>query len=244
MFFSTLSFFVFQDITYPGKSEAEAKYVLEFHFNGVMNWLGGSSADAMTAAYDPVFYMLSACTDYIWEVFRKIQERNCNINPSIDYPEHIQHNKLAAFDKMFGFSNISNVHGYSNYWTMYWYNYTTAPACPNCNFDYAWCNSNTFRCVAHSRRSDYNAGRNSFTEEFEPLAEYIPARSDIPFMPSPLNDGRTMASSKHDAIQAVIKSKANTHGREALLFSTVGPSSLFSDVLSGSSFSESLTGSD
>ncbi|XP_045194592.2 putative tyrosinase-like protein tyr-3 [Mercenaria mercenaria] len=224
-----------KDVTYPVRSESEEIFVLEYHHNGILNWLGGSAADAKTAAYDPVFYMLSACTDFIWEIFRKIQLTECNINPSMDYPTNTKAHKQGAFDKMPGFSQFSNVHGYSNYWSTFWYNYTLAQGCPNCNSKYQWCSTKVDRCISHSRRTDYNVGRNvvSANEAFEPDTEYVPHRVEIPFMPSPLNDGRTMASAKLDARKAVTRRRSsNKQQRNLFVLSALGRSSLISDSLS------------
>lgn len=201
------------------QSEADEKFILEFHHNGVVNWLGGSSSDAATAAYDPVFYMLSACTDYIWWVYRRTQQYHCGINPSLDYPIDVKRHNQGAFDKMVGFSNFINADGYSNYWTTYWYNYTIAQGCPDCNSEYLWCDRSSFRCVAHSRRNDFNIGRYSvpITDVFEPETEYVPHRIESPAMPAPFNDGRTMATSRRDAQAAIARQQSLISRRRAML---------------------------
>lgn len=194
-----------KDISYPIKEDSEEEYAIEYHHNGVLNWLGGSAADAMTAAYDPVFYFLSACTDYIWEVFRKLEVSSCNVNPAKDYPADYVPEKHGAYHAMFGFTELFNAHGYSNYWTTYWYNYSRALGCPDCESEYIWCDSRSYRCTSHSRRTDFNVGAYPAqrTEPFEPTAEFVPHRKTLPFMPSPLNDGRTMASAKRDAKKVI-----------------------------------------
>lgn len=210
-----------KDISYPIQLESEEDHVLEYHHNGVLNWLGGTAADASTAAYDPVFYMVSACTDYIWEVFRRLQDINCNIESALDYPTDFMDPEHDAFAKMAGFADFANAHGYSSYWTRFWYNYTRALTCPDCQSEYLWCNRDSSRCVSHSRRTDFNIGGFPAltTEDYEPLAEFVPHKVSVPFMPSPLNDGRTMASARVDAKNAVerLRASAAAHTQDQLL---------------------------
>lgn len=210
---------VFQDVTYPVRKEEDEVYVIEYYHNGAVNWVGGSSADAMTAAYDPVFYMLSAFSDHVWEVFRKVQGTTCNVNPSMDYPDKSDGTRRNALEKMFGFSEMANQHGFSNYWTTYWYNYTLTSTCPDCNSEYVWCDRSINRCVGHSRRTDYNSGGYSapHNEAYEPYTEYIPHRIDLPALPSPFNDGRTMATVKRDAKRAMSKHTAKTAGERQFM---------------------------
>ncbi|WAR12629.1 TYR3-like protein [Mya arenaria] len=185
------------DITYPIGTDIDEQYVMEYHQNGVFNWVGGTVADADTAAYDPVFYLISACTDHIWEVFQYRQRVACNKVPATDYP-----NK-DAFKKMFGFSELINAHGYSGHWTTAWYNYTRAPYCPNCNSEFLWCDKLKTRCVADSRRNDFNIGPKQHLDlNIDTEVEYIPRKIAFPQLPSPFNDGRTLVTGKRDAKRA------------------------------------------
>jgi len=184
---------------YPIRTDAGEQFVLEFHQNGVLNWVGGTVADGNTAAYDPVFYLIAACTDHIWEVFRTKQRIACKRNPATDYPQHAS----TAFDKMFAFSDFINAHGYSAFWTGAWYNYTRAPACPVCDSDHLWCDAGLGRCIANSRRTDFNIGPKVPAGNYEePDTDYSPRKIEFPQRPSPFNDGRTLATAKRDAERA------------------------------------------
>jgi hypothetical protein len=210
--------------------------VLEYHHNGVLNWLGGSAADATTVAYDPVFYFVSAFTDFVWEVFRKKQQVSCNINPSLDYPNNTSGQGKDSSVKMIGFSDLSYIDGYSNNWTQFWYNYTLAQNCQNCNSEFFWCDSYKQLCVSHSRRTDYNILTTVIltSDSFEPETEYVPRRVEISIFPSPLNDGRTMASARQDAKAYVTERQRSlsSRRRNMLVLSALGRFSLLSDSLS------------
>lgn len=228
--------YTFQDINYPVNSDNKEIFVLEYNHNGVLNWLGGSAADAATVAYDPVFYFISACTDFIWEVFRKNQQNNCEVDPSFDYPTNINDLRTGPYETMSGFSDLSNIRGYSNEWTNLWYTYTLAQSCPNCNSEFFWCDPYKNRCISHSRRTDHNvlATVHLASGPFEPVVEYIPHRVELAILPSPLNDGRTMASSKLDAKTYVTdrQRSLNTQRRNMFVLSALGQSSLLPDSLS------------
>ena len=198
-------FIFFKEVSFPSSSGEDEETNFEYQNNGVRNWIGGTISNALVSAYDPVYYMQLAFNDYQWERFRRNQRVRCNVQDDHNYPDSTQSGKgHGAFDRMVGFSKLTNLRGLSSFWTRYWYTYADAPSCPRCGSEHLWCNRETRRCVAHSRRTDYNAARfyNS-TIPFEPYAEYIPNKNEYPAMPSPFNDGRTYATARRDARNAV-----------------------------------------
>ncbi|KAL4234838.1 hypothetical protein ACF0H5_006479 [Mactra antiquata] len=149
-----------RDIVVP---TALPRYNLELHHGGPHNWVGGQMMGLNTAAHDPVFFMLHAYVDYIWELFRIGQATRCGINPSIDYPMSMgQHAPNRPMD---GFPQYRNIDGIREYWIRFWYRYEYSPTCapwrPFCGSPYLRCDIPNRRCiseVAMEARQRSNAG--------------------------------------------------------------------------------------
>ncbi|XP_045173707.2 putative tyrosinase-like protein tyr-1 [Mercenaria mercenaria] len=113
--------------------------------DGVHDWVGGDMDELPFSAFDPVFYMHHAFIDYIWETFRKHQQKSCNINPETDWrPE----NDLCQKDRedhgpndvMYGYTHLRNIDGCWNNLTKVFYDYEEQPKCPNCGHsEYLYC---------------------------------------------------------------------------------------------------------
>ncbi|WAR12635.1 TYR3-like protein, partial [Mya arenaria] len=205
-----------EEVVFPQLDPADVRerdYIIEFHHNGVHNWVGGDMADGSYAAYDPVFYMHHAFIDFIWEKFRRHQISTCQINPETAYATRTGNSGHGPNDPMYGFSSLNNIDGLKNVWTERFYNYEESPQCPNCNSRYLYCDTITYRCVSHSRRTDFNVGNFMSTpkattfgmvnETIEPITQSIPKRIISPFIPSPNPDGRFQSTAKEDAMAAV-----------------------------------------
>lgn len=105
---------------------------IEGHHGNVHNWVGGAMADAVIAAFDPVFILHHTFIDYIWEKFRQ-KIRQQGVNPSTDYPWPM-HNVLHRPDNtMYMYDNYTNLDGYSDMFTQDYYHYEDMPSCEtNC----------------------------------------------------------------------------------------------------------------
>ena len=187
----------------PGNEE-EMEYVYEYIHNGCHNWVGGDMADIDTAAFDPLFYMLHAFIDFLWEGFRSRQKAVCRVDPEKDYPLLTGGPSHGPSSAMYGFDGLKNIEGLRNYWTESWYNYESRPQCPDCRSKYLYCDIQLRKCVSHSRRTKNNYGLShnmltSVTEPFEPPVSYVPKRMTNEFDPSPLTDGRSRESAERDA---------------------------------------------
>ena len=203
----------------------EREHILEYHHQGVLDWIGGDAANPLMAAYDPVFYMSLAFIDYLWELVRRRQVHSCRTDPQWDYPVRVGKRGHGASDMMEGFDKYRNIDGLANFWMTSWYNYEDHAKCPDCGGSkYLYCNTTSYRCYSHSRRTDYNVGgfRESpkakrfgiLSETFEPEQDYVPK-----FMPSsykvegPLSDGHfafTALSDAKDAVKSHRRSRSNS----------------------------------
>ncbi|KAL5021140.1 hypothetical protein ScPMuIL_000295 [Solemya velum] len=190
------------EISYPS---ASPMYNLEFHHNGVHNWVDGQMAGLETAPQDPVFYMHHAYVDYLWELFR-IRQREFGIDASLDYPSNYGepvHSPNNAMDNMVSYTNIQ---GYDDFWMSSVYSYDRAPSCswisPSCGSRYLRCDMTRSRCVsAESSATGGRRGQNRPSEAtglgiFSTLGE-IPIASDLVRIQigtrfvGPPSDGRT-----------------------------------------------------
>ena len=134
---------------------AQPMYNLELAHGGPHVWVGGQMAGLNTAAHDPVFFLHHSFIDYLWEMFRMRQDRECMVNPETDYPPTMgQH---ASERPMDGFPQFMAVEGYLSFWTRLWYNYEESPWCawwrPFCRSPYLRCDVRQQRCVAVARRT-------------------------------------------------------------------------------------------
>lgn len=110
---------------------------IEGQHNNVHNWVGGTMADAVTTAYDPVFILHHTFIDYVWERFRqKIRQQG---QDPTDYPWPMQNtnwntNFLHYTNRpMDLYENFTNADGYSDIFTQDFYQYEDMPSCAtNC----------------------------------------------------------------------------------------------------------------
>jgi len=170
-------------------------------------------ADGAFAAFDPAFYLHHAFIDYLWEKVRERQAMFCKINPDTAYATQKRAFGQNSGDIMSGHSLVTNGDGLKSLWTEKWYLYEDSPECPTCGSQYLYCNTTINKCVAHSRRSDFNVGQfktspraNTFgvvDESFEPVTFELPKRVAFPLTPAPNPDGRFHNTAKEDAIEAV-----------------------------------------
>ncbi|XP_069141199.1 uncharacterized protein [Argopecten irradians] len=142
------------EITIP---TADSTYNLEYHHGKIHLFVDGHLSDLVSAAHDPLFFMLHAFIDYIWWMFRNKQEEN-GIDPSQDYPETLieRHQPDRTMD---GFEMYQNIDGYSLNWTRDIYTYEISPTeCseqyPSCNSKWLTCQFSNKRCVSKARRSN------------------------------------------------------------------------------------------
>ncbi|KAH3722149.1 tyrosinase-like protein [Dreissena polymorpha] len=134
------------EITVP---TALDQFNFELFHNSPHVWVGGQMSGTNTAAHDPVFFLFHAFIDYVWELFRIHQLRDCRVDPSLDYPRVTgQHASRRQMDMLTGYRNID---GYRSYWTQNWYNYESSPSCPNCNSPYLRCDTVRSVCVSIER---------------------------------------------------------------------------------------------
>lgn len=106
---------------------------IEGQHNNVHNWVGGTMADAVTTAYDPVFILHHTFIDYVWERFRqKIRQQG---QDPTDYPWPMQNtnwntNFLHYTNRpMDLYENFTNADGYSDIFTQDFYQYEDMPSC-------------------------------------------------------------------------------------------------------------------
>ncbi|KAH3800568.1 hypothetical protein DPMN_154201 [Dreissena polymorpha] len=122
---------------------------LDIIHGGIHLWVGGQMSGLHTAAHDPVFFLHHAFVDYIWEMFRNHQFFNCEVNPSLNYPEVTgQHAPERPMDGLPGYVNID---GYQSFWTQNWYRFERAPTCPDCGSPYLTCDPVRDVCVSVER---------------------------------------------------------------------------------------------
>ncbi|KAH3722227.1 tyrosinase-like protein [Dreissena polymorpha] len=135
-----------REITRP---TALPQFNFETFHNGPHSWVGGQMSGFDSSAHDPVFFLFHAFIDYVWELFRIHQINDCRVDPSIDYPPVTREH--AATRPMDGLTGYRNIDGYRSYWTQNWYDYESAPSCPNCNSPYLRCDTARSVCVSLQR---------------------------------------------------------------------------------------------
>lgn len=82
------------EISFPN---AELKDNLELHSFGIQLWVGGDMARLSTAANDPVYFLLHAHTDCVWEKFRENQT-----DPQTDWPWRYEGNGNHSVNALLG----------------------------------------------------------------------------------------------------------------------------------------------
>ncbi|XP_033746355.1 uncharacterized protein LOC117331634 [Pecten maximus] len=139
------------EITVP---TAQSGYNLEYLHGKIHMFVNGHLGDLVSAAHDPLFYMLHAFIDYVWWMFRNKQESN-GIDPANDYPETSIKQQQPNLT-MDGFNMYKNIDGYSQNWTRDIYTYEMTPTCskeqPSCNSKWLTCQLDKGRCVSKARR--------------------------------------------------------------------------------------------
>ena len=99
------------NISFP---DTKASRNLEQLHNNVHVWVGGVMRKIEIGAFDPVFYVLHAFIDKVWEDFRKHQ-RSKGIDPTKDYPRVYGRKNHAPFAPM-GLGKLVVVDGISDVW--------------------------------------------------------------------------------------------------------------------------------
>ncbi|XP_021363097.1 uncharacterized protein LOC110456595, partial [Mizuhopecten yessoensis] len=97
-------------ITIPN---AERRYNLEFYHNRIHVFLGGLLLDISLAPRDPLFFLLHAYVDFLWELFRQSlisRSLDPEIYPPFRDPRHGPNQTMA------GFPEWTNREGYLNDW--------------------------------------------------------------------------------------------------------------------------------
>lgn len=64
-----------QDVTTGAGPYFDNPTNIEMLHDGVHDWVGGDMDELPYSAFDPVFYMHHAFIDFIWEKFRRHQEK-------------------------------------------------------------------------------------------------------------------------------------------------------------------------
>lgn len=135
---NSLSMNHLEDISFPN---ALPENNLEDHHIQVHLWVGGFMAPPALAAFDPVFYLLHAYVDLIWELFRNLQRRR-GVDPTSDYP--MDTNVTGhGYNDTAGLGTYSMHHGLRDHFTNNIYKYQVPPSCTR---DHPSCGSNYIRC--------------------------------------------------------------------------------------------------
>ncbi|KAK3581167.1 hypothetical protein CHS0354_024700 [Potamilus streckersoni] len=112
----------------------------EEHHNLVHSWIGGEMAKIETSADDPVFFVLHAFIDCIWEEFRTTQKVH-GIDPSLDFPVHYGDAKHSLFSPL-GLGNVMTIDALSEAFARRII-YADRPTCSESSTS---CDSPFFRC--------------------------------------------------------------------------------------------------
>nr|AMB26746.1 tyrosinase A [Leptochiton asellus] len=80
----------FGQISFPN---ADPEANLELHSYGVQMWVGGDMGRLATAANDPLYFLLHAYIDCVWEKFRQNQT-----NPETDWPWQFEGNAAHSYN--------------------------------------------------------------------------------------------------------------------------------------------------
>lgn len=195
-------------------------YDLEIRHGDVHQWIGGLMEPAETSGFDPVFYLHHCFVDYIWELFRRNQQRR-GVNPETDYPNDYGSTPHGPNRRM-RLGRLRNIHGLSNMYTSRIYSYEPSPTCSyrntNCGSPYLRCDTRSGQpqCVSveiigrqrvqrrrpnqtNQRRS--SRGRRGKRQALnETVSTGISAYVDTDLMISPVND-ICPSTNPHNVIQ-------------------------------------------
>ncbi|XP_071173904.1 tyrosinase-like protein 1 [Mytilus edulis] len=120
-------------------------YDYEIRHGDVHQWVGGLMEPAETAGFDPIFYLHHSFVDYVWELFRRNQQRR-GVNPTTDYPSEYGPASQGPRRPM-RLGRLRNIHGMSSMYTSRIYSYEPAPTCSYTNTN---CGSKYLRCITRS----------------------------------------------------------------------------------------------
>ncbi|XP_033754675.1 LOW QUALITY PROTEIN: tyrosinase-like protein 1 [Pecten maximus] len=120
------------------EGSASPIFSLESVHNAPHAWIDGAMGISEWSTADPVFFVLHAHIDYIWEQFR-YRQRLRGIDPAGDYPHSTRmfHERMRRVD---GFPSLTNFDCYSDFFGNL-VQYDPPPSCPICG------NPLMFRCV-------------------------------------------------------------------------------------------------
>ncbi|CAG5130855.1 unnamed protein product [Candidula unifasciata] len=128
--------------------QVEPRYDLEFYHGGVHMFCGGTMSQLDTAAFDPIFFLVHAFVDYIWELFRT-SLRNNGVDPQ-RFPDMVAPESLHHSSAPTGFGNLLQSDGYRDAVTQT-FEYLPPPVCsstsPQCGSRYLSCLERIGRCV-------------------------------------------------------------------------------------------------
>ncbi|KAK2174714.1 hypothetical protein NP493_782g01049 [Ridgeia piscesae] len=144
--------YVMKKLTYADITmDKDAKF--ETDHGLVHAFVGGHVAHIECAPSDPVYWLLHAFVDKIWEDFR----RKSQMTPrETEYPCTCNGGAAhAPYAPMRPFYPLYNIHGLSNHYTNYYYRYQRSPykctADEQCCSEALWCDKAQCRCRAKVR---------------------------------------------------------------------------------------------
>ncbi|KAL3858920.1 hypothetical protein ACJMK2_009169 [Sinanodonta woodiana] len=122
---------------------------IEEQHNLVHSWIGGEMSKIETSADDPVFFVLHAFIDCIWEEFRTTQKVN-DIDPALDFPVHYGDAKHNLFSPL-GLGNVMTIDALSEAFARNII-YADRPTCiesnTSCDSAFLRCDRSRSVCVA------------------------------------------------------------------------------------------------
>ncbi|CAB04594.1 ShKT domain-containing protein [Caenorhabditis elegans] len=130
---------------------------IEYSHSNIHLWIGGDMKPPSTSANEPIFFMHHSFVDYLWELWRQLQQPRWLREQaySADHPTcaNWQHFSYAP---MRPFPYLVNRDGLSNSYTDQMYRYAPRATCshqrPNCGSPYLFCDTRGYpHCVSKIR---------------------------------------------------------------------------------------------
>lgn len=114
--------------------------------------VGGHMGSLLCSPSDPIFFLHHTFIDSVWEEFRNTRQLT---NIEDDYPTpadgDIGGEGHGPYDFMEPFVPLYNIHGISDHYTRYYYEYEPRPKhcqwSEDCESDYLWCDTSRGRCL-------------------------------------------------------------------------------------------------